>query len=117
FDLNGGSLIYRYDPKMVPIHIGDHYRIGCFVKTTVLPHARARLAAFFTDQDGNTIDNATVHSDLYAATTYGEPWHELSIEVATLNKSAAFLAVQLELLQPSYYSPSTLGERTLFEED
>ena len=43
FDLNGGSLVYRYDPKEVPINPGAHYRVGCFVRTTVLPHARARL--------------------------------------------------------------------------
>jgi hypothetical protein len=42
FDLNGGSLVYRYDPQEVPIQSGAHYRVGCFARTTVLPHARAR---------------------------------------------------------------------------
>ncbi len=117
FDLNGGSLIYRYDPSQIPIHPGAHYLIDCFVETTVLPHARARVSAFFTDIDGHTIPNSTVHSELYAAKAEGEGWHELSIELTTQNPSAAFLAVQLELLQPSFYAPSHLGARTLFDQD
>lgn len=117
FDLNGGSLIYRYDPKEIPIHPGAHYRVGCFVQTTVLPHARARLTAFVTDQDGNPIESSITHSDVYAAKTEGEGWQELSIEVSSQDPGAAFLAVQLELLQPSFYSPSTLGARTLFAQD
>jgi hypothetical protein len=117
FDLNGGSLIYRYDPREVPIHLGAHYHVGCFVQTTVLPHARARLTAYFTDQDGNPIDGTMTHSELYAAKNEGEGWHELSLELSAQNPSAALLAVQLELLQPSFYSPSTLGARTLFDQD
>ena len=58
-----------------------------------------------------------IHSDFYAAKTEGEGWHELSLEVSAQDPAAALLAVQLELLQPSYYSPSTLGERTLFDQD
>src|SRR5271170_8515236 len=103
FDLNGGSLVYRYDPKEVPINTGAHYHVACFVQTTVLPHARARLSAYFTDQDGNPIDGSMTHSELYAAKNEGEGegWHELSLELSSQNPNAALLAVQLELLQPS----------------
>jgi len=117
FDLNGGSLIYRYDPRQVPIRQGAHYRVDCFVQTTELPHARTRITAYFADAQGNAIDNSTSHSELYAAKVEGEGWHELSLEVSARNRSAAFLAVQLELIQPSVYSPSNLGARTLFDED
>jgi len=117
FDLNGGSLIYQYDPHELPIQTGAHYRVGCFVRTSVLPHARARMTAFFVDQDGNRIESSVIHSDLYAAKTEGEGWQELSVEISSQDPTAAFLAVQLELLQPSFYSPSTLGARTLFDQD
>src|SRR5579872_1782104 len=117
FDLNGGSLIYRYDPRQVPIHPGAHYRVGCFVQTTVLPHARARLTVYLTDQDGNEIAGTMTHSELYAATNDTAGWHELSVEVSAQNPAAALMAVQIELLQPSFYTPSTLGERTLFDQD
>src|ERR1700722_8783755 len=52
FDLNGGSLIYRYDPTQIAVHPGAHYLVDCFVQTTILPHARARLTAYFTNIDG-----------------------------------------------------------------
>jgi hypothetical protein len=117
FDLNGGSLIYRYDPKQLEIHPGAHYLVSCVVQTSVLPHARARLTAYFTNIDGEPIKDSTVHSELYAAKAGDEGWHPLSIDVSTNDPGAAFLAVQLELLQPSFYAPSTLGERTLFDQD
>jgi len=117
FDLNGGSLIYRYDPKEVPIRLGAHYQVDCYALTSVLPHARARVTAYFTDLDGHPIPNTTVHSELYAAKSEGEPWHELSIELSAQDPAAAYLAVQLELLQSSLYAPSTLGDRTLFDQD
>jgi hypothetical protein len=117
FDLNGGSLIYRYDPRQIPIRPGGHYRVDCFVQTTVLPHARARITAYFTDQDGIAITDSTRHSELYAAKDEGEPWRELSLEVSARNRSAAFLAVQLELVQPSIYTPSKPGQSAPFDED
>jgi hypothetical protein len=117
FDLNGGSMVYRYDPHQVPIHSGAHYRIDCYAKTTPLPHARARLTAYLTDVDGNLIPNSTIHSQLYAARDDGDGWHLLSVELFAENPASAFLVVQLELLQPSLYAPSTLGERTLFDQD
>src|SRR3954452_22492329 len=40
FDLNGGSLIYRYDAGQIPVIRGAHYRIEGFCQTTVLPNAR-----------------------------------------------------------------------------
>jgi hypothetical protein len=117
FDLNGGSLIYRYDPAEIPVQAGAHYRAECYVETTVLPHARARMTAYFTDMDGNPIPGTTVHSELYAAARDDEDWHKLSVELTADDKQCAYLAVQLELLQPSQYAPNTLGDRMLFPQD
>ena|SRR5690606_26495282 len=49
FDLNGGGLVYRYDSGQIPVQAGAHYRVETYVQTTPLPHARARLSAYFTD--------------------------------------------------------------------
>jgi hypothetical protein len=117
FDLNGGSLIYRYDPNQILVQPNAHYRVECFVQTTPFPHARARLSVYLTDIDGNTIPNSTVHSELYAAKVPDEAWHPLTVELTAQDPAAAHLAVQLELLQPSFYSPSTLGPRSLFDQD
>jgi hypothetical protein len=117
FELNGGSLIYRYDPNEVRAKPGGHYRISCFVATTALPQARARLTAYFADADGHAIPGTTVHSPLFAATNENHRWHELSTELSADSPACAQIAVELELLQPSFYQTRTLGERTLFNQD
>jgi hypothetical protein len=117
FVLNGGSLIYRYDPQEIPVQKGAHYRVDSFVETTVLPNARARMSAYFTDQDGHPIPGSFVHSELYAAKHEDDDWHKLTIELTADNPNAAYLAVELELLQPSQYAAATLGDRSLFPQD
>jgi hypothetical protein len=117
FDLNGGSLIYRYDPTEIPVVAGAHYRVETFVQTTPLPHARARMTAYFMDVDGHTLAQTTIHSELYAARSETDDWHKLTIELTADDPKASFLAVELELLQPNLYLPSDLGERTLFDQD
>lgn len=118
FDLNGGSLIYRYDPRQIPVQVGAHYRVLAYVQTTPLPHARARITAYFTDIDRRPIVSSIEHSELYAqAADQKDQWHELSVRLSADNPEAAYLCVELELLQPSYYQPKVLGARTLFPQD
>ncbi|MDB5290564.1 MAG: hypothetical protein JWL69_1805 [Phycisphaerales bacterium] len=117
FDLNGGGLIYRYPSGLIPVHVGAHYRVDGFVQTTVLPNARARISAYFTDLDGHVLTKTLHHSELYAARQADEPWKSLGVELSADDPAAAFLVLELELLQPSQYAPSTLGQRTLFTQD
>ncbi len=117
FDLNGGSLAYRYDPNQIRVQPGAHYRVETYVQTTALPNARARLTAYFTDIDGHTIVGSLVHSDLYASKSANDDWHLLNIELPAAGKDAVYLAVDLELLQRSVYAGKNLGERTLYDQD
>jgi hypothetical protein len=130
FDLNGGGLVYRYDPKEIPVQPGAHYRVEGFVQTTVLPRARARLSAYFTDVDGHPLKSSLRHSDLYAAAAEGDPWQKLSVELSAVSEPAeripngiakprqpAFLVIELGLLQPMHYAATTLGQRTLHTQD
>jgi hypothetical protein len=121
FNLNGGGLIYRYDPKAIAVQKGAHYRVEVFAQTTVLPNARARLSAYFTDIDGRVITGSTRHSDLYAAKTENEPWKKLSVELSATQRkdgpAPANLVVELALLQPMHYAQASLGQRTLFTQD
>jgi len=117
FDLNGGGLIYRYDTGQIKVQPGAHYRVEGFVQTTLMPHARTRMTAYFMDQDGHVIPNSTKYSELYAFAG-GEPeWKRLSIELSADSDQAAYLVLELGLLQPIHYSPKTLGARTLFPQD
>lgn len=117
FDLNGGSLIYRHETGELPVTLGAHYRIEGFVRTSVLPSARARLSAYFTDADGHVLADTVRRSPLYAATRANEPWKSLRVELSADHPKAAWLVLELALLQPAQYAPPTLGERTLNVQD
>lgn len=117
FELNGGGLIYRYDWKQLPVQAGAHYRVDCYVKTSALPHARARLSAYIVDVDGKPLADTTQNSELYAARSETDPWHPLEVELSADNPNAAYLVLELGLLQPVHYLPPTLGQRTLYDQD
>lgn len=117
FDLNGGSLIYRYPAGRIPVKTGAHYRVDGWARTTPLPQARARITAYFADVDGRPITSTVRHSELYAAAAVEEPWRRLSVELTATDAQAAFLVLELGLVQPALYRPSTLGERALFTQD
>lgn len=114
FDLNGGSLVYRYDPVRVVPHC--YYRVETFVQTTALMHARARLTAYFVDQDRRPIKASIHHSGLFASGSEDSDWHHLEIELAA-GDQADSLVVELELLQPAVYQPDTLGGNAIFPQD
>lgn len=114
FDLNGGSLVYRYDP--VPVQPRSFYRVEAFARTSVLPNARARMTAYFIDQDQRPLMASMKRSQTYAASSTDADWHRLAIELES-DTVARWLVVELELLQPALYASSTLGEQVLFPQD
>lgn len=128
-DLNGGSLIYQYDPKRIKVQPGAHYRVDVLVQTTRLEFARACLTGYFIDIDGHRVEGSMRRSELYSAKADDAPWKQLSIELSAddpgdsarddgLIGKPAYLVLELGLLQPMHYlSTDPLGERTLFNQD
>lgn len=134
-DLNGGSVTYRTqiltpqeaeaaataglpNAGAVPVVRGTAYRIEAWVKTTPLENARARLAAYFVDKDGIQLPASLRVSDPYHGTGLSAEWHPLTLELKADDRKAAYLVVEMGLLQPVLYAPaSILGQRTLFKED
>jgi hypothetical protein len=117
FDLNGGSLVYRYDAGKIPVKPGAHYRVEGYVQTTKLANARARLTAYFVNPDGVPIKGTTHYSELYASRTGADEWQRLWVELSADAAGAHSLVVELSLLQPTMYAANTLGGRTLFTQD
>ncbi len=113
FTLNGGSLSDRYPHGKIKVHPGAFYRLGAKVKCAPLPNARARLTASFADVDGRAIKGSTRHSEPYAG---GSDWAALDLEVEA-PPSAAWLVLELGLVQPSIWKTTTLGKQSLFEQD
>ncbi len=116
FDLNGGSLAYRYESRQIHVQVGAHYQVEGWCQTTVLAHARARMTAYFTDIDGHPLPGEH-HSELYAASAPEETWKRLSIELTAENPQSACLVLELDLLQPAQFAQTSLGERALFNQD
>ncbi|HRK32324.1 MAG TPA: hypothetical protein PLD59_14755 [Tepidisphaeraceae bacterium] len=118
FDLNGGSLTYRYPAGKIPVRQGAFYRVEGWARTTPLQHAKARLTAYLTDLDGNPILPSVQHSKPYAAERADQmTWESLAVELAATDDRAAFLVVEIALLQPGMYRSSTLGQRALNVQD
>src|SRR5688572_14550312 len=116
-DLNGGSLVYRYDAGRIRVAAGAHYRVEGFVRTTALAHARARLSAYLVNIDGRPLAGSRRHSELYASRAGDGQWKALAVELSADHADAASLVFELELLQPQLYAPTSLGKRTLFMQD
>jgi hypothetical protein len=117
FDLNGGGLVYRYPAGQISVQTGAHYRVEGFVQTTVMANAKARISAYFTDADAHLLPRTMQRCEPFAATVEGEDWKRLGIELSADDPNAAFLVIELELLQPTQYSATTLGNRALFQQD
>ncbi len=117
FDLNGGGLVYRYPAGLIKVQDGAHYRVEGFVRTTPLAKARARVTAYFADQDGRPIAESVRHSELHASGASNPDWTQLAIELSADDPRADSLVVELGLLQPMHYAPTSLGARTLFTQD
>src|SRR4051812_3852491 len=117
-ELNGGSLLYRYPAGKIRVAPGAHYRVEGYVQTTPLPNARALLSAYFTDEDGHPLPKTTVRSQPYSAPAGAPEWKHLSIELSASESKAAFLVIELGLLQPaSLGGDSPLGSNTLYTQD
>jgi len=107
FELNGGSLVYRYQTGQIKVQRDAHYRVEGFVQTTAMSHARARMTAYFTDLDGHAIESSIRHSPLFASTADASGWQKIDIELTASADGAAYLVIELGLLQPSAYSPAS----------
>jgi hypothetical protein len=116
-ELNGGSVHYRYQNNLLHVQHDAHYRVEAWVQTTVMPNARARLSAYFTDLDGRTISASVRDSDLFVSREGDTQWHRLGVELTAEDPRAVYLVIEVGLLQPQQYQQSSLGEHSLFPQD
>ena len=93
----GGSTSLILRRGEINIFPNADYIISARVRTSGLKHAKARVVARLLNQVGDQIEGAEVASKL--VNTKGE-WDQIAIEVEGVYKEAAFIQVELELLQP-----------------
>jgi len=106
FELDGGNLIYRYPSGRIPVVPGANYKTSGMIRTQGLKHARARIVSYFTDVDNRPVKHATKSSPAFISTREGfEPVSSQS----EAPEGAAWLVIELQLVQPSMWRESTLG--------
>ncbi|GJM19406.1 MAG: hypothetical protein DHS20C14_16190 [Phycisphaeraceae bacterium] len=96
--VSGGSASLRLTPGIVPIFPSADYSVSALVKTSpTMRHARAVLVARQLDDRGLAIPGTEARSDPVA--TFGA-WKRVSVRVLAEDPEAAFLQVELFVLQP-----------------
>ena len=100
FDLDGSSLAAGVPWGILPVIPFADYAVSVNVRTAGLLHARAQLAARLYDADRQPIPGSLAESPL---TRTDGAWSELSIVVPGQHPDAAWLGLELQLLQPTHF--------------
>ena len=110
----GGSTAARVDAGVLPVFPDADYLVSVRVRTNRLRHARARLSAWLLDRAGAVIEPSVMHGELVIAET---GWVTTTISLPGRHPDAAFLQLELELLQPRQYARATLGPHQVWPQD
>lgn len=94
---HGGSTSLILDRGVLPVFANADYLVSALVKTEGLKYARAGLVARLLTRDGTVIEGSTQRSGLIAP----PQWAQVSVEVLGEYEDAAFLQLELVLLQPA----------------
>ena len=114
-DTQGGSTCLRASSGALPVFPAADYLVTGFVRTGELRHARAMVAARFTDQNGAPIGASEVKTA--ALISVGE-WTAVRLELAGKFATAVGIEIDLLLLQPAQFeAPSTMGRHAVSPQD
>lgn len=105
-DLDGGNVGAYLEVGTLPAIPGSDYRITVQVCTSDLKHAGARVVAYFVDSAGRRVEASMVSSPLIR--TNGS-WQRISLDLPGEYPEAAWIGLQLELVQPPLQARYTLG--------
>lgn len=110
----GGSTSLMLDPGVLVVLPGADYVIHAVVKTQGLTHARARMVARLLDAESKVIDGSESSSALVVSEG---TWTPVSIELVGRREGAAFIQLELQLVQPAEVEPAKLGIHHVYAED
>ncbi len=99
-DLNGGSAVYRLNAGVLPVRSGGRYRVAGHVRTSDLEHARARIIAYCVDREGRRLPETLRRTAPLVTPGQSPTWLAAEVTVDVHDDDAAWLVVELALLQP-----------------
>ena len=112
--LNGGSAgVVLQSGTIAAMPLAD-YLITAKVRTAGAEHSRARVTAYFVDAHDRRVDDSLRHSRL---TVSNDEWTSIQIQLPGSFTDAAWLKLQLELVQPDQQGRTALGLHELAEHD
>lgn len=115
-DLNGGSIAFRYPENRIFVAEGALYRVEAMVRATEMANARARLSAYFCDEDGRPIAATIQGVNLDPLTAEDGGFHPIALDMVAGPKAVS-LVVEMGLLQPRFGGDTELGDHQLAVED
>ena len=111
--VGGGSVSARLVSGVIAAIPGSDYQIAAFVRTRGLKVSRARLVARLLDADGKTIERSEADTGLILAET---GWRAVEAQLTGDFKGAAWIQIDLEVLQPAQFPNDPLAPARPFVE-
>ncbi|MFG0249800.1 MAG: hypothetical protein ACF8OB_13010 [Phycisphaeraceae bacterium JB051] len=106
--LNGGNAGAYLEVGAIPAVPNSDYRITARVKTARLDHASAKFTVYFIDGKGRVVQDSVVTTGLFKS---NDKWLDLSMKLNGDFSPAAWIGMQVELLQERRDKNSLLGEK------
>ena len=110
----GGGTRLVLDPGVVPIFQSADYFVAARVRTQGLNHARARVTARLLSADSVPLQGTEQSSEPILAES---EFVDVYVELRGNQPGAAFVQIQLELLQPAQLVPQTSPNRHTLPQD
>jgi len=110
----GGSASLRLQPGVLPIFPLGEYAVRAMVRTEKLTHSRPRLALRALDVHGRPVpgsERSTVIEPL------SNDWQLVEVRLPGLFEDAAYLQIDLELVQAREFGRAVAGEHQVWQED
>ncbi len=104
--LNDGSAAAFLEIGTLAAVPNSDYLVTARLRTGLLRYARARLVAYFVDGAGKRIESSVATTDLLQTENQ---WQGVSVKLMGEHPSAAWIGMQVELLQPQEQPPSLKG--------
>jgi hypothetical protein len=114
--IRGGAASLILSSGVVPIFQDADYLVQTKVRCRNLAHARPFMLVRVIDRKGKVIESARQTASL-VATQNPPAWNTLSVLVPGGIQDAAFLQIELQVLQPKQFRAGTLGEHDIWPED
>lgn len=114
----GGSVCLRLDPGVIPVFPGTEYLVSARIRTHGVQHARAAVSARYLDKRTRPIAASEARSALVVSAE--DEWHLAVVALPDAIPEAAYIQIDLELLQPEEHEPSRppmLGAHHVWPQD